>query len=90
MTKYEGEDGTGLAMCLERTGTMIVWWQWGGNLRGRGKWADLKSRGEGQWKESADKKGGPAGLKPGPQQTTGLVGKRKLQPYAPHGAERTN
>ena len=23
--KYEGEDGTGLAMCLERTGTMIVW-----------------------------------------------------------------
>ena len=62
----------------------------GGNLRGRGKWADLKSRGEGQWKESADKKGGPAGLKPGPQQKTGLVGKRKLQPYAPYGAERTN
>ena len=39
---------------------------------------------------SADKKGGPAGLTPGPQQKTGLVGKRKLQPYAPHGAERTN
>ena len=51
---------------------------------------DLKSRGEGQWKESADKKGGPAGLKPGLQQKTGLVGKRKLQPYAPHGAESTN
>ena len=40
--------------------------------------------------DSADKKGGPAGLKPGLQQKTGLVGKRKLQPYAPHGAERTN
>ena len=49
-----------------------------------------ESRGEGQWKESADKKGGPAGLKLGPQQKRGLVGKRKLQPYAPHGTERTN
>ena len=56
----------------------------------RGKWGDLKTRGGGQSKESADKKGGPAGLKPGLQQKTGLVGKRKLQPYAPHGAERTN
>ena len=34
--------------------------------------------------------GGQAGLKPGLQQKTGLVGKRKLQPYATHGAERTN
>ena len=50
----------------------------------------MTSMGEGQWKESADKKGGLAGLKPGLQQKTGLVGKRKLQPYAPHGAERTN
>ena len=40
--------------------------------------------------ERADKKDGPAGLKPGLQQKTGLVGKRKLQPYAPHSAERTN
>ena len=52
--------------------------------------AHRKSRGEGQWKESADKKGGPAGLKPGPQQKTGLVGKWKLQPYVPYGTERTN
>ena len=28
--------------------------------------------------------------KSGAQHKTGLVGKRKLQPYAPHGLERTN
>ena len=33
---------------------------------------------------------GPAGQKSGAQHKTGLVGERKLQPYTPHGVERTN
>ncbi len=39
---------------------------------------------------NADKRGGPAGRKSGAQRKTGLVGERQLQPYAPHGAKRTN
>ena len=36
------------------------------------------------------KRGGLAGQKSGAQRKTELVGERKLQPYAPHGVERTN
>ena len=45
---------------------------------------------EEQWKKNIDKRGGPAGWKSGAQSKTGLVGERKLQPYVPHGMERTN
>lgn len=36
-----------------------------------------------------DRRGGPAGPKPGAWHKTGLVGDRELQSYAPHGTERT-
>ena len=51
---------------------------------------DLKLLGEELWKKNLGKRGGPAGQKSGAQHKTGLVGERKLQPYAPHGVERTN
>ena len=88
--KYEGEDGIGLATCSERRGMVTAWWQWSGNLKGREKWDDLKPHGEEQWKNNPGKRGGPAGQKSGAQHKTGLVGVRKLRPYAPHGVERTN
>jgi len=40
--------------------------------------------------EKESMRGGPAGRKSGAQRMTGLVGERKLQPYALHGVERTN
>ena len=46
---------------------------------------DLKLLGEELWKKNLGKRGGPAGQKSGAQHKTGLVGERKLQPYAPHG-----
>ena len=88
--KSEGEDGIGLATCSERGGMMTVWWRWSGNLKGREKWGDLKPHGEERWKKNPGKRGGPAGRKSGSQHKTGLVSKRKLQPYAPHGVERIN
>ena len=51
---------------------------------------DLKPLGEEQWEKNPGKRGGPAGQKSGAQCKTELVGERKLQPYAPHGMERTN
>ena len=87
--KFKGEDGIGLAMCSERGGMLTAWWRWSGNLKGREKWDDLKPHGEEWCKENPDKRGGPAGQKSGAQRKTGLVGKGKLQPYAPHGVERT-
>ena len=38
---------------------------------------------------SADRRGGQAGPRLGVQHKTRLVGKRELQPYAPHGMETT-
>ena len=87
--RFEGEDGIGLNMCSERRGTMTAWWQWSGSLKEEGKRDNQRSVGEGQWKNSADRRGDPAGLKLGAQHRTGLIGKRELQPYVPHGTERT-
>ena len=87
--KFEGEDGIGLVTCSERGGMMTAWWRWSGNLEGREKWDDLKPYGEEGWNENPDKRGGPAGQKSGALRKTGLVGEGKLQPYAPHGVERT-
>ena len=88
--KSDGEDGIGLVTFSERVGMMTAWLWWNGNLKGREKWDNLKPHGEEQWKENPGKRGGPAGGKSGVQRKTGLVGKRKLQPYAPHGVEKTN
>ena len=66
---------------------MTAWWQWSGNLKGKEEWDNLKPHGEGRWKKSLDKRGGPAGSKSRAQQKTELVGERKLQHHAPHGAE---
>ena len=88
--KSEGEDGTGLATCSERRGLMTAWWRWSGNLNGREQWDDLKPHGEERWKKNPGKRDGPVGQKSGAQHKTGLVGERKLQPYAPHNVERTN
>ena len=41
-------------------------------------------------KKNPGKRGVQAGQKSGAQHKTGLVGERKLQPYGPHGVERTN
>ena len=57
---------------------------------GREDWDDLKPHGEERWKKNPGKRGRPAGPKSGAQHKTGLVGERKLQPYVPHGVERTN
>jgi len=86
----EGEDGIGLATSLERRGMITAWWRWSGNLKGREKWDDLKPHEEERRKKNQGKGRGPAGRKSGAQRKTGLVGKRKLRPYAPHGKERTN
>ena len=88
--KAEGEEGFGSATCSERRGMMTAWWRWSGNLKEREEWDDLKPHGEGRWKKNPGKTDGPAGPKSGAQRKTGLVNERKLQPYAPHGAERTN
>ena len=69
---------------------MTAWWRWSGKLKGREKWDNLKPHGEERWKKNPGKRGGPAGRKSGAQRKTGLVGETKLQPYAPHGIERTN
>ena len=45
---------------------------------------------EERWKKNPGKRGRPAGQKSGAQHKTELVGETKLQPYAPHGVERTN
>ena len=50
------------------------------------EWGDLKPHGQGRWKRNPGTRDGAAGA----QRKTGLVGERKLQPYAPHGVERTN
>ena len=88
--KSKGDDGIRLATCSERRGMMTAWWRWNGNQKGREKWDDLKPHGEERWKKNPGKRGGPAGQKSGAQNKTGLVDKRKLQPYVPHGMERTN
>ena len=88
--KSKGEEGIGLATCSERRGMMTAWWRWSGNLKGREKWDDLKPHGEEQWKKNPGKRGGRAGQKLGAQRKTELVGERKIQPYVPHGVERTN
>ena len=88
--KSEGEDGIGLAICSERGGIATAWWRWSGNLKGREKWDDLKPHREERCTQNPGKRGRPAGQKPGVQHKTGLVDKRKLQLYAPHGVERTN
>ena len=64
---------------------MTAWWRWSGNLRGREKWDDLKPHEEGWWRKNAGKRGGTARPKSGVQHKTGLVGEKKLKPYAPHG-----
>ena len=87
--RFKGEHGTGLDMCPERRGTMTAWWRWSGSLKEEEKPNDQRSLGEGQWKRSADRRGDPAGLKLGVRHKTGLIGNRELQPYAPHGVERT-
>ena len=86
--RSEGEDGTGLDMPSERRGTMTAWRRWSDRLKEKGKLDDQRPHGEGQWKRSADRRGGPAGSKLGAQHKTGLVGERELQPYAPLGRER--
>ena len=45
----------------ERRGTMTAWWGWSGSLKEEGNRDDQRSLGEGQWKRSADRRGGPAG-----------------------------
>ena len=85
--KYEEEDGIRLAPCSKRGGVMIAWWRWSGNLKGREKCDDLTPHGEERWKKNPDKRGGPAGRKSGTQHKKGLIGERKLQPYASHGVE---
>ena len=79
-----------IGTCSERRGMMTAWWRWSGNLKGREEWDDLKPHGEGRWKKNPGKTDGPAGPKSGAQRKSGLVNERKLQPYVPHGAERTN
>ena len=59
--KSEGEDGTGLATCLDRRKMMTAWWRWSGNMKEREEWDDLKPHGEGRSKKNPDKRNGPAG-----------------------------
>ena len=59
-------------------------------MKGREKWDDIKPHGKEQWKKNQGKRGGLAGRKSGAQRKTELFGERKLQPYVPHGVERTN
>ena len=73
-----------------RNDDCMVAMEWSGNLKGREKWDDLKPHEEERWKKNPGKRRGPAGRKSGAQCKTGLVGERKLQPYAPRGEERAN
>ena len=70
---------------------MTAWWRWSSNLKGREKCDDLKPHGEERWKKNPGKRGGTTGQKSGAQRKTELVGEKGyIQPYAPHGVERTN
>ena len=69
---------------------MTARWRCSGSLKDKEKWDDQGSHGDGQWKRKADRRGGPAGPKPGARHKTGLVVEQELQPYEPPGAKRTN
>ena len=74
----------------ERDDDYMVAMVWQPEGKGREKWDDLKPHGEERWKKNPCKRDRPAGQKSGAQHKTGLVGARKLQPYAPRGVEKTN
>ena len=87
--KSEVDSGTGLVMCSERRGMMTAWWQWSGGLEGREKSDDLKQYGGGQRKGMQAREVNYLGRSRGDSTRKGWF-ERKIQPYAPRGAEKTN